>query len=124
MPTFKELILLTLEECTSVLLNPYMLMRFSSHYSQNSFYTTINRIEKQGLIEKFEREGKKHLKLTARGKAILEKHRTDSIKPRPLWDNKWRLVIFDVPESKAQLRKYLRAYLITLGFGKAVKGFS
>ncbi|HDL63887.1 MAG TPA: hypothetical protein ENH12_00710, partial [Proteobacteria bacterium] len=60
MPTFKELILLTLEECTSVLLNPYMLMRFSSHYSQNSFYTTINRIEKQGLIEKFEREGKIH----------------------------------------------------------------
>lgn len=119
MPTFKEQILLILEECTSVLLNPYMFMKFSSHYSQNSFYTTVNRIEKEGLIERFEREGKKHLKLTIQGKAILEKHRAASSKPRPPWDKKWRLVIFDVPENKAQLRKYLREYLITLGFGKA-----
>ena len=119
MPTFKEQLLLALEECSSILLNPYMLTRFSSHYSQNSLYTTVKRIEKQGLIEKFEHEGKNHLRLTNRGKALIEKHRADSNKLRPLWDKRWRLVIFDIPEKKAQLRKYLRSYLVTLGFGRA-----
>jgi len=119
MPTLKEQILLTLEEGAFFLLNPYISLKFSTHYSQNSIYTTVHRMEKRGLIRKFEREGKKHLKLTTRGKAVLEKHRANSKKQRPPWDQKWRLVIFDVPESKAELRKCLRRYLITMGFGKA-----
>ena len=119
MTAIKTQILLALEECADILLNPYMLMRFSTHYSQSSFYTTTYRMEKAGLIKKFEKEGKKHLKLTSRGKAIIDRHRADSNKFRPDWDHKWRLVIFDVPESKAELRKYLRSYLVALGFGKA-----
>ena len=119
MPTLKIQILLALEECAGVLLNPYMLMKFSTHYSQNSFYTTSYRMEKDGLIKKFEKEGKRHLKLTSRGKALIERHRAESNKQRPDWDHKWRLVIFDVPEDKAELRKYLRSYLMALGFGKA-----
>ena len=119
MPTLKEELLLTLEEGVYLLLNPYMYLTSTSLYSQKSIYTTAHRLEKMGLIRKFEREGKKHLKLTALGKAVLEKHRADSKKHRPPWDRKWRLVIFDVPESKAELRKYLRTYLFKMGFAKA-----
>lgn len=118
MPTLKEEILLSLEERVFFLLNPYIYLKYASHYSQKSIYTTVRRLEKRGLIRKFQREGKKHLKLTELGKAVLEKHRADSKKHRPPWDQKWRLVIFDVPESKTELRKYLRTYLITMGFGK------
>ena len=118
MPTLKEEILLTLEEGAYFLLNPYIYLKYTSNYSQKSFYTTIRRLEKRGLIQKFKREGIKHLKLTNLGQAVLENHRSDSKKHLPAWDQKWRLVIFDVPESKTELRKYLRKYLIKMGFGK------
>ncbi|MDP8215380.1 MAG: CRISPR-associated endonuclease Cas2 [Candidatus Euphemobacter frigidus] len=70
------------------------------------------------MVRKSKQGRKTHLKLTARGKAFLEKHHALSNKSRPPWDRRWRLVIFDVPESKAELRKYLREYLIAMGFGK------
>ncbi len=32
------------------------------------------------------------------------------------WDKKWRVVVFDIPESKKQARESLRTYLRQLGF--------
>lgn len=118
MPTLKEEILLLLEEGAYFLLNPYIYLRHTSQYSPESIYTTVSRLEKKGLIRKFKREGKKQLKLTNLGKAVLEKHRADARSPQLRWDSRWRLVIFDIPEEIAPLRKYLRVYLRGMGFGK------
>ncbi len=118
MPTLKEEILLLLEEGFYFLLNPWTYLGHSARYSPGSLYTTVTRLEQKGLIKKITRKGRKQLKLTSLGKAVLEKHRTDANKQRPSWDRKWRLVIFDIPERQAELRQHLRAYLKAMGFGK------
>ncbi|MFH1038606.1 MAG: CRISPR-associated endonuclease Cas2 [PVC group bacterium] len=69
-------------------------------------------------LKKFKKEKKTHLRLTAKGKSYILKHRNAVLRSPPTWDNKWRLVIFDIPEEKGKLRRLFRSYLITLGFGK------
>ena len=32
------------------------------------------------------------------------------------WDGKWRVLIFDIPERKRNIRDYIRSTLVTLGF--------
>ena len=120
MPTLTEEILLTLEEGIVNFLQPYHfhLGQTKPYYHPGSLYTLISRLEKRGMVRKIKRGRKNHLKLTARGKELLLKHRSASDKSRPSWDRQWRLVIFDIPEKQAALRKYLTQYLHVLGFRK------
>ena len=65
---------------------------------------TIRRLRKNGLVkqEKSE-EGKKLLKLTHLGKDFLG---TDEV-----WDGKYRIVIWDIPEKKRRVRDLFRRKL-------------
>ncbi len=64
-------------------------------------------------------EGKeKHVELTPKGLDRILKLSIDNIKiSRPkIWDKKWRVVIFDVPEKKHYSRDMLRNRLVNIGF--------
>lgn len=58
------------------------------------------------------------LVLTEKGQKKTIAFSTDSltIKSPLVWDNKWRVVIFDIPESKRTARNALREKLKNLGF--------
>ena len=58
------------------------------------------------------------LKITKTGRKRLEQNSFEKIKiTKPeKWDNKWRLVIFDIPEDRRQSRVYLTHKLKSLGF--------
>lgn len=60
------------------------------------------------------------LVLTRKGlmRTLLEKSKIISEKP---WDKKWRIIIFDVPESRRGKRDFLRRQLGLLGFQKLHK---
>lgn len=74
-----------------------------------------NRLKKKGLVE-FKRESSRvFLRITEKGKRKLQFLSLGPL-PTPMrWDNKWRLVIFDIPEKKHALRT--RARGIVSGFG-------
>ena len=58
------------------------------------------------------------LKLTSKGEAKLrqlELHEYRLKKPRK-WDNKWRILIFDIKEERRSLREKVRRTLISVGF--------
>lgn len=77
------------------------------------FYQLIWRLRKEGFIEKELNEKKIILKLTEKGKKYLE---IENALVSDKWDGKWRLVIFDIPESKRRLRNTLRQKLKEWGF--------
>jgi len=56
--------------------------------------------------------------LTEKGKkkAIIFEADNLTIKSPLVWDHKWRVVVFDIPESKRTARNALREKLINLGF--------
>ena len=118
MPSLQEEILVSLYGGLFYLLNPYELCCGNQQYHTNSIYKAVARLEKLGLLNKQRKEKKIYLQLTEKGKKAVRVHRKAGGHSRRIWDEKWRVVIFDVPEKRAQARRYLRNYLKSLGFGK------
>ena len=101
--------------------------------SENSFYTALARLKRRRMIS---RTANHQYELTQAGEyAALKAHvrkelsenekgetKNKQLQPTSYnlqaknWDGKWRIVLFDVPESKRPIRDYLRGVLKRLGF--------
>lgn len=91
--------------------------------SENSFYTALARLKRRRLVGR--NEDDRSYELTPAGeyaalKASIRKEFTEAenkeLRISPEWDGRWRIVFFDVPESKRPLRDYLRNVLKRHGF--------
>lgn len=81
-------------------------------------------LKKRGLIEFIkEDDNNMVMKITDNGKKYLKAFDIDNMAlSRPeVWDKKWRLVIFDVPEGQKRARNALRQKLKDLGLAKLQK---
>ncbi|MBI2029291.1 hypothetical protein HYT02_02665 [Candidatus Gottesmanbacteria bacterium] len=79
---------------------------------------TIKRLEKQKLVEIDQEDNMQVIKITQEGKNKILKFALDELtikKPR-IWDQKWSLVSFDLPEKLAVKRKIFAEYLHVWGF--------
>ena len=89
-------------------------------YSINDSFT---RLREKGLVEIVELNGKKVARVTQKGESklsFLEKHNF-KLKTPKRWDGRWRIVIFDIKETRKRIRERLRATLIQIGFLKLQK---
>lgn len=88
--------------------------RFNIPYLKRS----LHRLEKQKLVEITQENGVQVVKITSNGRRRLIKMALDELaveKPK-IWDGRWRLVSFDLPEKLANTRKILVEYLNAWGF--------
>lgn len=89
--------------------------------TENSFYTAVARLKRRRQVV---RNAKGEYELTPAGeyaalKAFVRKELVATerrVASPPRWDGKWRLVFFDVPESRRAVRDYVRNILKRLGF--------
>lgn len=85
-----------------------------------SFAKTLWRLEKRGYLKRYQGSKGKllELKLTHKGKKKAFNYLANKLKiKKPTkWDQKWRLVIFDIPKDKKELRDIVRATLKRWGF--------
>ncbi|WP_338598525.1 PaaX family transcriptional regulator C-terminal domain-containing protein [Sulfolobus tengchongensis] len=88
-------------------------------FSEGAIRAGLHRMKKAGLIDSIKREDKKiSYKLSEKGMLrLLEGTRRVYEKIRRKWDGKWRLVVYNIPESNRELRDRLRRELKWLGFG-------
>lgn len=79
---------------------------------------TLSRLEKQKLVEIVEEDGMQIVKITNQGRQKVLKHALDilAIEKPKIWDGKWVLVSFDLPEKMAKIRKILVEYLSLWNF--------
>lgn len=79
---------------------------------------SIKRLLNRGLLEIREDQYSKYLKLTDKGRHMLLKYQLEGlVHDRPQkWDNKYRVVIFDVSEHRKKTRDHLRRILQSFGF--------
>lgn len=68
---------------------------------------TLWRLEKKNLIEK---NGRAYT-ISPAGKKYVEER-----KGPERWDGKWRILMFDIPESERNTRIWFRAQLVRLGY--------
>lgn len=88
--------------------------RFNIPYLRRS----LKRLEKQKLVEIDEEENLQVIRITEKGRQKILKFALEelSIKKPKLWDQRWRLVSFDLPEKVAVKRKIFAEYLHVWGF--------
>lgn len=79
---------------------------------------TIKRLEKQKLIEIDVEEGMQIVKITNNGRLKILRLALDEleIKKPKIWDGRWMLLSFDLPEKIKTQRKILVEYLKAWGF--------
>ena len=82
--------------------------------------------ESRLVEEKRNADGTTTLVLSADGKKRALTYQTYEMKiTRPkVWDKKWRVVIFDIPEDEREARDSLRGHLTRLGFHKLQQSVS
>lgn len=85
-----------------------------SGYSRKKLYSGFKNLEHRGIIKEIQ-DGK--YKFTENGKmwfrlSLLRYHKESGTK----WDNKWRIVIFDIPQELHNKRNQFRRKLKSLGF--------
>jgi DNA-binding transcriptional regulator PaaX len=85
-----------IEDCYEILQN----------LDRDTARTVIWRLRKKGLVE----EGRGGFNLTGSGKEFFQSIFIN--KPQRKWDNKWRIVMFDVPESRKGQRDLIRQKLL------------
>ncbi len=87
--------------------------------AQRAVAQVLKRFEEHGLIRRTTDSQPARFVLTDRGRQRLEQYTLDglTLPERPTaWDGQWRIVLFDVPEKRRQLRAIFRRKLQQLGF--------
>ncbi len=79
---------------------------------------SLDRLIRGGYVTFETRNGKKFLRLTPKGETKLAHATAGDMRmvPPRRWDKRWRIVIFDIPESRRKARDLLRDRLIAIGF--------
>ncbi|MCX6752700.1 MAG: CRISPR-associated endonuclease Cas2 [Candidatus Nomurabacteria bacterium] len=89
-----------------------------SKYRKYSFNRSLERLKKNDLIFWEKINGKNLVRLTSKGEAKLRQLEINDFKikkPRR-WDQKWRLLAFDIKEERRGLRNKIRHTLRQIGF--------
>lgn len=86
---------------------------------RKELYHILRRLRLNGLIETIKKANEaEQISLNEKGKARWLKyqfHNLQIVKSKH-WDKKWRIVLFDIPETKKKIRDALRRKLKDLGF--------
>lgn len=80
--------------------------------------TAAGRLVAKKQAQWIKRDKSYYLQLTEKGKKALafEQARMSLEKPKRKWDGQWRMVVFDVPERRRNIRNRLCALMREVGF--------
>lgn len=79
---------------------------------------SVKRLRKQKLVEIVYKDGEPLVKITDQGRIRALRYKLSEMrieKPK-VWDRKWRMVIFDIPEKFKRMREIFRQHLKIMGF--------
>ena len=87
---------------------------------QKSRYPKITKnMVKKGFLNFKNKSGEIKIEITDKGRKVANNYYLEALsanrKPK-VWDKKWRVVMFDIPEKKKKLRDLIRSNLKRLGF--------
>ncbi|OGI24553.1 MAG: hypothetical protein A3E38_01935 [Candidatus Moranbacteria bacterium RIFCSPHIGHO2_12_FULL_54_9] len=88
---------------------------------KSTLESSVQKLYKSHLVKaKQQKDGTWKIMLTKHGQKLASLHDFETLQIKKLkkWDQKWRVVIFDIPEKKKVLRDVFRGWLKRLGFYK------
>lgn len=90
---------------------------------RDEFREKIYYLKKYGYIESVFENRQKIFKITKKGNNHLVESEKEDFRPKipNHWDGRWRVVVFDIPEKKKEVRNYFRRKIVEFGFIQAQK---
>ncbi len=119
--TFVDEILYFIYESTKLLPlpfeTPYEWSKRNRGVSRPNYYANIFQLHKRGVLKVTEKNNKKFIQLTNKGQlqVLFSKAQLSHVQK---WDGKWRLIVYDIPESSKSQRHIFRKLLKRNGFYK------
>jgi len=102
--------------------NAVQLLKYFPGYKKGARFnyqtkSALGRLVTKGCIVFVEENGKRYARITEKGQRMLqmETEKTTIAKKRK-WDRRWRVVIFDIPERRKNVRTRLRRFMNEYGF--------
>jgi hypothetical protein len=86
------------------------------HFSQ-----LVQRLKQNGCLKTQKIKNNKAIMITSKGLEKLFKIQLKTIKRTKRKDNKWQMILFDIPENKRKQRNYFRKSLQYLGYQQLQK---
>lgn len=81
--------------------------------------SALGRLVAKGLITFVEKDGKRLARITEKGELILQMEtEKQAMTKKRKWDRRWRVVIFDIPERRKNIRDRLRLFMSEYGFAR------
>lgn len=95
----------------------HRLLAINPFISYKKFYPHYDRLKKQKMILVSEKNDKTIIQITEKGKKRLLRYKMNELKiQKPkVWDKKWRIIVFDIPEKRKLAREILREKFYQLG---------
>jgi len=92
-------------------------------YNEQAVRVQVSRMMKQGLLQSERKGNKSYYELTERGISRVDEaaRRIYKLDPHE-WDGMWRVVMYNIPEEKRQVRDDFRKELQWSGFGNLSNG--
>jgi DNA-binding transcriptional regulator PaaX len=98
--------------------DPYAWMkRKERKFSKQTYSETIYRLHKRGFLKVVEKNGNKFIEVTAKGQLETLLYKA-SLGRVVVWDGKWRVLVFDIPEDSREKRDHFRWLLKRNNFVK------
>ena len=93
-------------------------------HNEKAVRVAVSRMMKNGLLQSEKKGNKSYYALTPRGVIRIEEAARRIFKSSPPeWDKKWRIIMYNIPEEKRQIRDELRRELLWSGFGNLSNGY-
>lgn len=100
-----------------VLLRAYLKRKLGSKYTPYQINNSLAYLKRKKFIAFEFKQNKLKVLVSKLGRRHLAKQSINEIEIKPIsWDNRWRLVTFDIPESYKSARQTFRRKLRQLGF--------
>ena len=99
-----------------IIFNPYAMTRGMAPYKGHSRYSTYNKNISNLKSSSYFILKDGNFYLSSKGRIEIIKNIIKKKKKVKKWDEKWRAIIFDVPEKKRHERNFLRRELKLMGF--------
>ncbi len=100
-----------------VLLRVWIKRKFGKNYSKQEISRSFRYLKRKKFIAFEKHQGKVKLIVTKLGRKHMQKFTLSEITIKTaVWDNHWRLLTFDIPESHRGARHTFRRKLKELGF--------
>jgi len=93
--------------------------KYQRYQSATLVRKEITKLVRKKLIVVFEKKGELVMRLTEKGRQELLRYQLKEKRlEKRSWDKKWRLIIFDIEETKRARRDGLRQQMHSFGFAK------